>query len=108
MSRLRRALRWYAARLTVGRGPPVASVFPWNKPIFTRSTIAVVGAPGVLNLNGVGYDGCPLYQVAQFSPFGSILNNAFFIEHRLAVVGYQHGMVKVLDFVAPRRWSLQP
>lgn len=27
-----------------------------------------IGAPGILNLNGLEYDACPLYQIGQFSP----------------------------------------
>lgn len=34
--------------------------------------LAAIGIPGTLNLNGVEYDSCPLYQIGQFSPPGAI------------------------------------
>jgi hypothetical protein len=35
-----------------------------------------VGVPGALNLNGVEYDSCPLYQIGQFSPTNRTIGGA--------------------------------
>jgi hypothetical protein len=47
----------------------------------------VGGAPGLMLLNGVDYDSCPLYQVGQFSPEGTAIGPLAFLQYRLAVVG---------------------
>jgi hypothetical protein len=50
-----------------------------------------VGTPGVLYLNGVDYDSCPLYAIGQMSPEGTIVRPGIatitFERNRLAVAG---------------------
>ncbi|MGE3842250.1 MAG: hypothetical protein AB7I50_11740 [Vicinamibacterales bacterium] len=71
----------------------------------TGTDLASVGVAGVLNLNGLEYDACPLYQIGQFTPstwiigpgYGALILNATappaplqfprFFTTRLAVTG---------------------
>jgi hypothetical protein len=49
-----------------------------------------MGTPGSLVLNGLDYDMCPLYQIGQISPEGTVASfdpSLAFLGHRLAVAG---------------------
>jgi hypothetical protein len=48
-----------------------------------------IGPAGTLNLNGVEYDSCPLYQIGQFTPPGHRLGETSltFLQNRLALAG---------------------
>ncbi|MGE3842874.1 MAG: hypothetical protein AB7I50_14965 [Vicinamibacterales bacterium] len=53
---------WY----TTGLGAYEYSAYAFFAP--TGGDRDPIGAPGTLNLNGLAYDACPLYQIAQFTP----------------------------------------
>jgi hypothetical protein len=46
-----------------------------------------VGVAGTLNLNGVEYDSCPLYQLGEFHPAGAVIAGATITRNRLAIAG---------------------
>jgi hypothetical protein len=53
---------------------PVAGAYEYNAYSFVAPTGldgTPVGTPGVLLLDGIEYDACPLYQIGQFTPIGS-------------------------------------
>jgi hypothetical protein len=54
--------------------------------------LAPVGTGGTLYLNGVDYDSCPIYQIGQMSPEGTLLNVGggeilSFLQNRVAIAG---------------------
>jgi hypothetical protein len=53
---------------------PVLGAYEYNAYAFYAPLgldLDPIGIPGILNLNGVEYDSCPLYQIGQFSPNGA-------------------------------------
>lgn len=58
---------------------PFLGAYEYNAFAFAVPTgidLEPVGVPGTLNLNGVEYDSCPQYQMAQFTPAGPYNNPA--------------------------------
>jgi hypothetical protein len=53
--------------------------------------LAPLGTPGALYLNGVDYDSCPIYQIGQISPEGTVITAGTsvltYLRNRLAVAG---------------------
>jgi hypothetical protein len=64
-------VKWNHLSGTATVHSPADGAYEYNAYAFfvpTGLDLEPVGIPGALNLNGVEYDSCPLYQIAQFSP----------------------------------------
>jgi hypothetical protein len=77
---------------------PSEGAYEYNAYAFfvpTGADLEVVGtSPGTLNLNGVEYDSCPLYQIGQFTPAGAGIETPVdnpatlgVVSNRLAIAG---------------------